>query len=55
MISPAEAHAVRHYWLCEQCSRVFTLAYNDVAGVSVQLLWTELASAASDQQLSANV
>lgn len=55
MISPAGAHAVRHYWLCEQCCHAFTLRYDDGSGVVVKLLWTELSGAASDQQSAANV
>ena len=35
-------HGVRHYWLCELCSSVFTLMYDKEQGVLLNLLWPEL-------------
>jgi len=35
-------HGVRHYWLCERCSRVFTLVYAEACGIVLQVLWPEL-------------
>jgi hypothetical protein len=35
-------HGVQHYWLCEYCSHVFTLVYEEEQGVVLKLLWTEL-------------
>jgi len=39
--SPA-AHDVQHYWLCEHCSHVLTLVYEEKHGVVPELLWREL-------------
>ena len=36
------AHGVRHYWLCERCTHVFTLAYDEPNGVIIKLLWPEI-------------
>jgi hypothetical protein len=27
--APANAHPVRHFWLCQQCSEVYTLQYRN--------------------------
>lgn len=35
-------HGVRHYWLCERCTHVFTLAYDEPRGVIIKLLWPEI-------------
>jgi len=51
--SDAESHAeskcaarcVKHFWLCETCSNVFTLAHNEPEGVVLKLLWSELPEA----------
>ncbi len=40
--SSGEGHGVKHYWLCEKCCRVFTLAQGQDDSVVVNLLWTEL-------------
>jgi hypothetical protein len=32
-------HGVRHYWLCETCSRVFTLVHVQEQGVVLKLRW----------------
>ena len=40
--SPDGIHGVRHYWLCERCSQVFTLVFEEGFGVSLNLLWPEL-------------
>jgi hypothetical protein len=37
-------HGVRHYWLCESCSHVFTLVYEERYGVVLKGLWSELAA-----------
>jgi hypothetical protein len=42
--SPRGIHGVRHYWLCERCSHVFTLAYEEGHGVILKLIWPELAA-----------
>jgi hypothetical protein len=38
-------HCVKHYWLCERCSDVFTLAYRKPGGVILKLLRAELPEA----------
>jgi hypothetical protein len=38
-------HGVQHYWLCEQCSQVFTLVHDEEQGVVVKLLRLELSLA----------
>ncbi len=40
--SPSGTHGVRHYWLCERCSHVFTLVYDDQCGVVLKALWPAL-------------
>jgi hypothetical protein len=52
--SPGGIHGVRHYWLCERCSRVFTLVCDGEHGVTLKLIWPELTAAETDKQLSAN-
>ena len=39
--SPAP-DGVQHYWLCEHCSHVLTLVYDEERGVVLKLLWPEL-------------
>jgi hypothetical protein len=41
---PGGLHGVRHYWLCERCSHVFTLVYDERCGVIIKLLWPEIVS-----------
>lgn len=38
---PVGLHGVRHYWLCERCSHIFTLAHRDEYGVVLNLLLVE--------------
>ncbi len=38
-------HCVKHFWLCERCSDVFTLAYRKPEGVILKLLRAELPEA----------
>ena len=40
--TPGGIHGVRHYWLCERCSHVFTLVYDEGCGVVIKLLWPEI-------------
>jgi len=40
--TPGGIHGVRHYWLCERCTHVFTLAYDASCGVIIKLLWPEI-------------
>jgi hypothetical protein len=43
---------VEHYWLCERCSHVFTLAFEEDQGVILKLLWPELLAAECPKQLT---
>ncbi len=45
-------HGVRHYWLCERCSHVFTLVYEEEYGVVLKVLWPELPGAETHKELS---
>jgi hypothetical protein len=51
--SPGGIHGVRHYWLCECCSHVFTLVYEEAYGVVLKVLWPELAITETRKELSA--
>jgi len=51
--SPGGIHGVRHYWLCELCSHVFTLACEEGYGVTLKVLWPELPVAEAHKELSA--
>ena len=51
--SPGGIHGVNHYWLCERCSRVFTLVYEEGNGVLLKVLWPELPVAEAHKELSA--
>lgn len=51
--SAAGIHGIRHYWLCERCSQVFTLVYDQECGVVLKLLWPELPAAETKKKLSA--
>src|SRR5215467_5088242 len=39
--SQRETHAVKHYWLCERCSQMFTLLYDAQYGVVLKALCPE--------------
>jgi len=51
--SPCGIHGVRHYWLCERCSQMFTLVYDDRCGVVLKVLWPELSLDDTNKELSA--
>ncbi len=44
---------VRHYWLCERCSHVFTLVYGEECGVVLKELWPELRAPEAHKELPA--
>ena len=46
-------HGVEHYWLCDHCSHVFTLAFEEGRGVMLKLLWPELLAAESPKPITA--
>ena len=33
---PANAHSVRHFWLCRSCSQLYTLEYHKQRGVIIR-------------------
>lgn len=39
---PAGIHGVQHFWLCERCSHLFTLAYEEHAGVILKISWPDV-------------
>jgi len=43
---------LRHYWLCEKCCHVFSLAHDDAKGVVVKSLWTELPAAEAHNEVA---
>jgi hypothetical protein len=51
--APRGIHGVRHYWLCESCSHIFTLVYEEECGVMLKALWPELPAAEAHKKLSA--
>lgn len=51
--SPCGIHGVRHYWLCERCSDVFTLIYDEGSGVMLKVLWPELPAGETHKEASA--
>jgi hypothetical protein len=50
---PAGVHGVRHFWLCERCSHLFTLAYEEHNGVILRILAPELTDNESERELPA--
>ena len=50
--SPGGIHGVRHYWLCERCSHVFTLVYEEEYGVMLKVLWPELPVSEATEKFS---
>ena len=51
--SPQGIHGVRHYWLCERCSQMFTLVYDNQCGVVLKARWPELPPAETKEKLFA--
>lgn len=49
----AESRDTKHYWLCERCSRVFTLAYEEEFGVALKVMWPEIESGETHRAASA--
>jgi hypothetical protein len=44
---------VEHYWLCERCSHVFTLTFEEDQGVMLNLLWPGLLAEECPKQVTA--
>jgi hypothetical protein len=51
--SGKDSHASGHYWLCERCSNVYTLQFENGRVVTIVLLWPELAAAENHMHLPA--
>jgi hypothetical protein len=51
--APSGIHGVRHYWLCERCSHVFTLVNDKECGVTLKVIWPELVPGEAHNELSA--
>ena len=50
---PVGPHKVKHYWLCERCTHIFSLAYDEKQGIVVRLLSPELPAAHAAKQSTA--
>ena len=50
--SSPETQGVKHYWLCERCSHMFFLAYDENQGVVLKFLRPDASSGKSPQQLT---
>ena len=44
---------VKHFWLCERCSDIYTLGYEHGRGVLLRLQWPELPGVERNLQLPA--
>jgi hypothetical protein len=49
---PLGTSGVKHFWLCEHCSHLFTLAYDENQDVVLKLRWPELAAAESPKKVT---
>jgi hypothetical protein len=50
--APKNLHGVKHFWLCERCSHVFTLTHDPQHGIVLRLQWLELPLAEARKELS---
>ena len=48
-----EGHEVKHYWLCERCSHLYTLVYDEGQGVVLRLAWPALLAEEPAKKLAA--
>ena len=53
--SPGGIHGVRHYWLCERCTQMFTLVYDEQCGVVLKVLWSELRATETHNESSSAI
>jgi hypothetical protein len=51
---PKNLHGVRHFWLCERCTHVFTLVHDAQRGIVLKLLWPELPLTEAPKEFSTN-
>jgi hypothetical protein len=47
----SNSHHVEHFWLCERCSRIYTLDHDPDKGVLMRMLWPELPEAKDEMRL----
>ena len=52
-ISANNVRRVKHFWLCERCAHIFTMAYQEESGVVLKLLWPELPVFVAQKELPA--
>jgi len=52
--SPGGIHGVRHYWLCESCSHVFTLTQEETNDVVLQAQWPKFATEETTKPIPAS-
>ena len=45
------SHPIKHFWLCERCSNIYTLKHEAGRGVTILSLWPELPAAKSNMHL----
>lgn len=50
---PAGIHGVRHFWLCERCSHILSLVYEEDRGVDLRISSREFATDHSERELPA--
>lgn len=48
-----DVHTTGHFWLCEKCSSVYTLQYQQGRGVVIRPLWPQLPAAKEEMRLPA--
>ncbi len=51
--APNNLHGVKHYWLCERCTHIFTLVHDAQNGIVLHLLWPELPVTEARKEFSA--
>jgi hypothetical protein len=39
---PDHSHHVEHFWLCERCAHIYTLAYEPGRGILIRQRWLDL-------------
>lgn len=52
-ISANNVRRAKHFWLCERCAHIFTMAYQEESGVVLKLLWPELPVFVAQKELPA--
>ena len=52
--APKNLHGVKHFWLCERCSHIFTLVHDAQNRIVLHLLWPELPVTEARKEFSAS-